>query len=103
MKRVFSGLDSLVAGSIRNLLVNEGIESEVRTSSLAAALGDIPATECWSEVWIVHDEDSERAAAVIGQASDSRRPAGDSWKCSKCGEEIEGQFGACWQCGAARS
>lgn len=102
MKRVFSGPDPLVAGSIRNLLLNEGIESEVRTPFLAAALGDIPVSECWSEVWIMNDEDAERAAAVVGAASGASGQAGGSWKCSRCGEEIEGQFEACWQCGAPR-
>lgn len=102
MKRVFSGQDPLVAGNIRNLLLNEGIESEMKTPFLAAALGDIPVSECWSEVWILSDEDSERAAEVVRAATGPVGPAGVSWKCSKCGEEIEAQFEACWQCGAAR-
>ena len=102
MKRVFSGQDPLVAGNIRNLLSSEGIESEMRTPFLAAALGDIPVSECWSEVWILNDEDSERAAAVVRAATGPEGPPGASWKCSKCGEEIEGQFEVCWQCGAAR-
>jgi len=24
------------------------------------------------------------------------------WKCSKCGEELEGQFTSCWKCGATK-
>jgi hypothetical protein len=27
---------------------------------------------------------------------------GTDWKCSECGEEVEGQFTECWQCGANR-
>lgn len=103
MKRVFSGQDALAVGSIRALLLNEGIESEVRTPFLAAALGDIPFLECWSEVWIANDEDSERAASVIIAASRPSKEAGELWKCSKCGERIEGQFEVCWQCGMGRS
>jgi anaerobic ribonucleoside-triphosphate reductase len=102
VKRVFSSQDALVVGNIRNLLLNEGIESEVKTPFLAAALGDIPVLECWSEVWITNDEDSERAAAVISAALGPSGEASALWKCSKCGEEIEGQFEACWQCGSAR-
>ena len=26
----------------------------------------------------------------------------ETWKCPKCGEEIEAQFDACWNCGAFR-
>ena len=29
-------------------------------------------------------------------------PVGKSWKCSKCGEELEPQFESCWSCGTAR-
>lgn len=103
MKRVFSGQDALVVASIRNLLLNEGIESEVRTPFLAAALGDIPLSECWSEVWIANDEESERAAALISAASGPSVEVGENWKCSRCGEEIEGQFATCWQCGGAHA
>ena len=27
----------------------------------------------------------------------------DRWECRGCGEPVEGQFEACWKCGAARS
>jgi hypothetical protein len=102
VKRVFSGQDVLVVASIRNVLLNAGIESEVRTPFLAAALGDIPFSECWSEVWIANDEDSERAEAVIRAVSGASVETREEWKCSTCSEEIEGQFETCWQCGAAR-
>jgi len=30
------------------------------------------------------------------------KPHGAPWKCPKCGEMLESQFGACWKCGALR-
>jgi hypothetical protein len=27
---------------------------------------------------------------------------GGSWRCSRCGESLEPQFAACWNCGAMR-
>jgi hypothetical protein len=27
---------------------------------------------------------------------------GEPWRCLGCGEELEPQFGACWQCGHSR-
>jgi hypothetical protein len=89
--------------NLRNLLQAEGIASEVRTPFLGAARGDIPATECWSELWIVDDAEVGRAMGLIRAAREPADQTGPPWKCGACGEENEPQFDACWQCGSARS
>ena len=102
MKKVHSAPHPFVLENLRNVLEVEGIASEVRTPFLGAARGDIPATECWSELWVLDDTQADRAAAVI-RATERPSPEGAaSWKCRKCGEEVEGQFDVCWQCGAPR-
>jgi hypothetical protein len=100
--KVYSAQNALTVGNLRNLLLREGIESEVRTPFLAAATGDLPVTECWSQLWIVNDEDLERAMRLINGALEPGTETYASWKCSQCGEEIEGQFEACWHCGSSR-
>jgi hypothetical protein len=101
--KVYSAPHPLVLENLRNVLQVEGISSEVRTPFLGAARGDIPATECWSELWILNDEERDRALRVIRAALEPAEQSGISWKCKNCGEEVEEQFGACWQCGVARS
>jgi Putative prokaryotic signal transducing protein len=103
VKKVHSAPHPFELENLRNVLEVEGISSEVRTPFLGAARGDIPATECWSELWILDDGDLERALAVLRTAAFSGEPVRVPWRCTKCGEEIEAQFGACWQCGSARS
>lgn len=103
MKSIYSSQDLLIIGHLRNVLVNEGIQCDVRTPLLAAAKGDLPVTDCWSQLWIVDDEDRERALGVINAALARGAEPTLSWRCSTCGEEIEGQFAACWQCGSAHS
>lgn len=103
MTRVYSAQNALTVGNLRNLLLSEGIESEIRIPYLAAAGGDLPLTECWSQLWVVNDEDLERAKTLIDGALGPGAQAYAPWKCAACGEEIEGQFGACWNCGASRS
>ena len=101
MTKVYSAPHALVLANLRNALLVEGIESEVRTPFLGAARGDLPFTECWSELWVLDDALAERAESVIRrvlQPSNQEEPP--SWKCPSCGEELEGQFSACWQCGA---
>ena len=103
MIKVHSAPHPIVLENLRNILQVEGIASDVRTPFLGAARGDIPATECWSELWILNDGERDRALAVIRSALEPAERSGVSWKCKSCGEEMEEQFGACWQCGAARS
>ena len=102
MRKVHSALDSLAVANLRNLLLQEGIETEVRTPFLAAASGDVPFTECWSQLWVVDDEDHDRAMELIQAALAPRAGGGRSWRCARCGEPVDSEFETCWQCGAAR-
>jgi Putative prokaryotic signal transducing protein len=103
MIKIHSAPHPFALENLRNVLQLEGIESEVRTPFLGAARGDLPATECWSELWVVNDQDAERASTVIASALAPAEQAEAPWKCRSCGEEVEGQFGACWQCGSVRT
>ena len=100
MTSVYSTQDVLLIGHLRNLLVNEGIRCDVRTPFLAAAKGDIPVTDCWSQLWILDDEDVDRARQVIDAALAPATGTERPWPCPKCGESIDGQFDVCWQCGS---
>jgi hypothetical protein len=76
-----------------------GIQCEVRNTTLAGAMGEIPFLECAPQLWVFDDRDEPRANEVLQQL---RRPvSGPSWRCA-CGEESEPQFGNCWKCGAVR-
>lgn len=102
MKKVHSAPHPFELENLRNVLEVEGIPSEVRTPFLGAARGDIPATECWSELWVIDDADADRALGLIrGMRESTERPSAP-WKCRSCGEENEPQFDACWHCGTAR-
>jgi hypothetical protein len=102
MTKVHSAPHPFVLENLRNILEVEGIASEVRTPFLGAARGDIPSTECWSELWILDDREADKALGVIRSALEPYEQAGALWTCKRCGEKNEAQFGACWQCGTAR-
>ena len=52
-------------------------------------------------VRIVNNIDYDRAKQLI-DAAISDESSHPDWKCRKCGEENEGQFAACWNCGTAQ-
>ena len=104
MTKVHSAPFPLEIENLRNVLEIEGIASEVRTPFLGAARGDIPATECWSELWVIDDAQVDRARRLIqaSRENPSEAEAGPPWTCGHCGEENEQQFDACWRCGSVR-
>ena len=102
VKSVYTTPDVLMLGHLRNLLANEEIDCEVRTPFLAAAQGELPVLDCWSELRIRNDADLEKALGVIRKALAPLAEARGSWTCARCGEAVEDQFEACWQCESAR-
>jgi hypothetical protein len=101
LKRVFSSYSLIAAHHARNVLEVEGIRSVVRNEILSSAMGELPPAECQVEVWVLREEDAERAELALRNSSSAK--AGPPWNCPSCAETIEGQFTQCWRCGAYRS
>jgi hypothetical protein len=101
LKRVFSSYSLIAAHHARNVLEAEGIRSVVRNEILSSAMGELPPAECQVEVWVLREEDAERAELALKNSSSSK--GGPPWNCASCGEPIEGQFTQCWRCGAYRT
>lgn len=100
MKKLFtfSPWERPQAGLLKELLEKEGIACLIRNEQLFAAMGEIPFTECYPELWVVDDEVYPRAKMLLeGWLKSEKAPA--PWVCPGCGEILEGQFGACWKCG----
>jgi hypothetical protein len=99
MKRVWSGSTLHDTAHLKNLLELAGIGCFIKHRELASAMGDLPFLECSPELWVLKDEHSASATAVIREAL---RPESDTpaprWRC-ECGEDNEAQFAACWRCG----
>lgn len=98
MKKVASRESLSYLGHLKALLEQEGIPTLIRNEGLAGALGEIPFLECWPELMVVDDEDEPRAKRLIAAYEAPGEP-GPDWRCPNCGEENEGHFGRCWNCG----
>jgi hypothetical protein len=64
-------------------------------------MGELPPAECQAEVWVLRDEDAERAELALRNSASPK--GGPPWNCASCAEIIEGQFTQCWRCGAYRA
>ena len=101
MRLLYSSLKLLEVHHLKNLLEAEGIRCQIRNELLSRLAGEVPFTECAPELWLLDERDLERARRVVSDfslAAVARPP----WQCPACGEALEGQFSACWRCGAAR-
>ena len=98
MKKVTSA-DSLVTiNHYKNLLESEGIPCQIRNEFLGGIAGEMPLQEIWPELWVINDIDYDRARQLLDNAIVDESPHAN-WTCRQCGEENEGQFAACWNCG----
>jgi Putative prokaryotic signal transducing protein len=99
VKRIFSSYNRIAVHHARNLLEAEGIGAVVRNEVLSSAMGELPPAECLTELWVLREQDAQRAESILRRPP----PAGPGWSCSKCGETLGPQFTQCWKCGAYRA
>lgn len=99
MKKLTSAESIITINHYKNLLAAEGIRTEIRNAVLNSIVGEMPFVETWPQLWVVNDLDLDRARQLI-ESVEAESPTAP-WLCGRCGEENEGQFGACWKCGAA--
>lgn len=101
MQPLYSSLNLLEIYHLKNLLEAEGIRCHIKNELLSRLAGEIPFTECAPQLWLLDERDLERARRVVadlGRGALAKSP----WQCPDCGEQLEGQFSACWHCGALR-
>ncbi len=100
MDRVFSHESLAQVTHFRNLLEQAGVACTIKNEKLLGGLGEIPFLECSPELWVLKSEDISRARLLIDEVlKNPRNPT--PWNCKHCSEINEGQFAACWKCGAA--
>jgi hypothetical protein len=77
---------------VRTMLDGHGIEVQLAPIT---SLGPYSEMAVW-----VREADFERATNLIARMADAMlNPPSGSWRCRWCGEDVEGQFDICWNCG----
>lgn len=100
MARKLHTADSLITiAHLKNILEGEGIGCTIRNQFLSGALGDIPAVECWPQLWVTRPGDWLRAKGLLSEFLAQPEEPPQAWVCSGCGEHVDGEFAACWNCG----
>ena len=103
MKQLHTARHAAEAHLVKGFLESHGIEAIVRGEYLTSGWGELPVDLC--AVWIRDDAQFQRANELVIaflKGTYARQFSGERWVCAKCGEHLEGQFTACWNCGAAK-
>ena len=102
MKQIYVAKHPTEAHLVKGMLEAEGVRAEVKGDQLYGAFGELPVLPT---VWIFDDTLAERADRLVIEflhGTAAQRYGHERWGCVGCGEILEGQFTACWKCGATR-
>ncbi len=102
MKKVYSSDNPLIVGHLKRVLEENHIACITRNEYLLGGAGELPPIECWPELWVREDFQQQKARALVESVLAMDLDSGENWRCPLCNEPLEGQFTACWACGAER-
>jgi thiamine monophosphate kinase len=102
VKAVYSSLNLVEAHHLKNLLQASGIRCQIKNEDLVFLFGEVPFPECGLQLLVEREKDFAAAEALVRDFLRPRPQALEPWRCRGCGETIEGQFTACWNCGGDR-
>jgi hypothetical protein len=106
MTAFYTSLKAHEIHHLKNLLESAGIRCRLRNEGLSTLAGEVPFTECAMQLVLVDEADRSLANTILLELT-ARHTAGWKsgavWNCGGCGERLEGQFTACWNCGREKS
>jgi hypothetical protein len=102
MKKIYSSYNPMLVAQLRQVLEANHVDCLVRNDYLQGAAGELPPTECWPEIWVVHDFQHDKARDLVEAFLDAGELPGGPWTCDDCGEALDPVFSQCWRCGYER-
>lgn len=103
MEKVYEHPDFPMVGHFQSILESEGIRTEVRNEGGASLAGEVPFTQVFPELWVLETKDVDRAKRILEEYQEKPSPTVEQfpdWTCPKCGEQVDGGYAECWNCGS---
>ena len=99
MKRLTHAPNVALATLWADLLCQAGVDAVVQRAYTSSLAGEIPPDQALPEVWVLDDSVLEHARTLLHDLS---HLPWVHWLCHGCGENVDGPFEQCWNCGAVR-
>jgi len=103
MKVFYASLKAHEIHHLKNLLESAGIRCRLRNEGLSTLAGEVPFTECAMQLVLENESDGGHANSLLREMNGRSAAATGTWNCTGCGERLEAQFTACWNCGTPKS
>ncbi|MCF6324486.1 MAG: DUF2007 domain-containing protein [Gammaproteobacteria bacterium] len=97
---IYSAENRQEALLIVGLLQQTGIEVTLKNENLQGAIGEIPFTHAYPELYLLDERDETLARKIITEYESSREYL-KTIICPACGEENPANFPSCWACEAS--
>ena len=96
MIRLYQAQDLPQAQLLIDMLDRNGIAAKINNGNAAAAMGDIPFTHAYPEIWLIDESDLPSSRLLI---TEFEKPLSDEqWFCQHCEEASPVSFESCWNC-----
>jgi hypothetical protein len=102
MKKVFVSQNLIEVEMRKEWLEQAGIRCMIKNQRSSSLAGEIPFIEVFPELWVIQDEDYDRARHRLEEGLVLLPSDQETWACAGCGEHHESQFSVCWKCGQDR-
>lgn len=98
---LYNAENSLEANIIKGLILNAGIECQIKGEILQSAMGEIPfeQTQVSVQVYAI----KERHAREILVNYQQVKQSAPDWVCPNCNEHNGSTFDFCWSCGTLKN
>ena len=98
---LYNAENSLEANIIKGLILNAGIECQIKGEILQGAMGEIPfeQTQVSVQVYAI----KERHAREILVNYQQVKQSAPDWVCPNCNEHHGSTFDFCWSCGTLKN
>ncbi|MEJ2443095.1 MAG: DUF2007 domain-containing protein [Exilibacterium sp.] len=101
VRMIYTHENRFIVANAKNILEAHGIDIVVKNEYSSSAIGEISPFDAWVELWVLRDDDYERAFQII-ESSLSEKNATE-WVCRKCKEKNDASFELCWSCQSENS
>lgn len=96
MTQVHQGRDPVEPYLLRDWLLRNGLNVQLRGAALVGLAGGIPVPKSFPTLWVPESQ-RPQAEALIAQFAGPTL-VHPEWECHRCGETNAPSFGACWSC-----
>ncbi len=99
MIRVYIAENLADAHLVCNRIRESGIPAHVFNEFSNGAVGELPFTHTWPEVWVENDQDEGSALEIVKECQPVEFVDAES-ACPECGQLNPVNFEICWSCSA---